>query len=275
MQTIQLDHASLTRIGYADVPIPAHDVGLSPSDFAGLSWREPAWSEGQQVRVGAAAWLAEVADKRIVFDPVQAADGVLRADPNAELLHQSAFADLCAGAGFPRESVDLVVLSHIEDVGMVGWRGEDGHWSPFFPNARILLSAAALQALEASGGDAGLQPVSAAWRAFIDGDRVGTFADGEVLAPGLVAEVRGGHGPGHAILHFGEDPLRAQLTMIGHLALSPIHLATGECARMHEDAATAWEQLQRIAADGRILVGSLWPAPAHGRWINGAFVPGT
>jgi hypothetical protein len=60
--------------------------------------------------------------------------------------------------------------------------------------------------------------------------------------------------------------------MLGHLAISPVHLATGECPPQHEDAAAAWSTLRALADDGRMLVGPLWPAPGSGRWLDGAFV---
>jgi hypothetical protein len=42
------------------------------------------------------------------------------------------------------------------------------------------------------------------------------YADGEALAHGLTAEVKGGHCPGHAILHFAGAAADPALTMLGH-----------------------------------------------------------
>lgn len=137
--------ARLTRVGYTDLLIPPELVGLSPEQVASVPWRQPVWADGDLVRVGAAAWVAELAGRRIVFDPVQAADSVLRADRDAEAHHQQSIAQLFSDAGYARETIDLVVMSHIEGVGMVAWRNADGGWSPFFPNARILISDVALR----------------------------------------------------------------------------------------------------------------------------------
>jgi len=271
---IELQHLTLTRVGYVDVPIPPEAAGLTADDFASLDWRTPDWTEGDQLRAGAAAWFADVADTRLVFDPVQAADDVLRADRASERTHQQAIADVFAEAEFARESVDYLVLTHIEGVGMVAWRNEDDSWSPFFPNARILVSDVALREFLDAQPEGSSDLEYHAWHALIDQGFVESFADGEVIVPGVRAEVKGGHCAGHAIFHFGSANGGAEASMLGHLAVSPIHLATGECPQQHEDAALAWSLLRAVAEDGRKLIGPLWPAPGFGRWLEGVFVTG-
>jgi hypothetical protein len=76
------------------------------------------------------------------------------------------------------------------------------------------------------------------------------------------------------VLHFGADPHAPQVSMLGHLAISPLHLVKGECPGQHFDAVSAWAILRAIAADGRTLIGPLWPSPGSGRWIGGVFQPG-
>ena len=183
-------------------------------------------------------------------------------------------ADLLSSRG--SESVDRLVLTHIEGVGMVAWRNEDASWSPFFPNARVLVSAVALREFLASTPDGNADLQYEAWRALIDQGLVDSYADGDVIAPGVRAEVKGGHCPGHAILHFGSAAGGgAEVTMLGHLAVSPLHLAIGECPAAHADAARAWSLLRAVAEDGRTLVGPLWPAPGFGRLVDRAFVAGS
>lgn len=273
-RTLRLADATLTRVGYADVAIPPEVVGLDADDFAHVAWRSPEWVEGDRVRVGAAAWFAEVAGKRIAFDPLQAADDILRADPSAEALHQSRVAQLFAEAGLARETVDLLVMSHIEGVGMVAWRDRDGGWSPFFPNARVLVSDDALAAFSRATAGPGDELQRQAWQALLEQGCVDTYADGDSIVAGLSAEVKGGHCPGHAVLHFGDAGRAPAATMLGHLAVSPLHLATGECPALHADPAKARSLLLAAVTDGRVLIGPLWPAPGFGRWIDGAFVSG-
>jgi glyoxylase-like metal-dependent hydrolase (beta-lactamase superfamily II) len=274
VQTIAVANATLTRVGYVDVAIAPEAAGLAADDFAAIDWRSPLWADGDQVRAGAAAWFADIAGTRIVFDPVQAADDVLRADRATEAAQQTAIARLFADAGFARESVDRVVMSHIEGVGMVAWRDEVGSWSPFFPNARVLVSDANLAAFVDASPQPGDELQWQAWQALRDQGRVDTYTDGESIVDGLSAEVTGGHCPGHAVLHFNDAAGTPQATMLGHLAISPLHLATGECAPLHAEPATAWSLLRAAADDGRLLIGPLWPTPGCGRWVKGAVVAG-
>ncbi len=63
--------------------------------------------------------------------------------------------------------------------------------------------------------------------------------------------------------------------MLGHLAVSPVHLTTGECPQQHIDPAAVESLLRALTDDGRTLIGPLWPAPGFGRWVDGAFVAGS
>jgi hypothetical protein len=268
---IELARVRLERVGYVDVAVPPETVGLDAAAVAAQPWADPPWAEEGQVRVGAAAWFAEARGERLVLDPVQATDGVLRADRATEAAQQDAIAAHFAAAGFDPASVDRVLMSHIEGVGMVARRDDAGAWHPFFPNARIALSAAQRDAfLEGLGSRTDAEdPERDAWVALLDAGLVDGFADGDELAPGVRAEVTDGHGPGHAVFHFVDADEVVEATFLGHLAISPLHLATGPCTALNEDPERAFERLQATAADGRRLLGPLWPAPGWGRWIGG------
>src|SRR5450755_3892151 len=101
--TVRVGDVMLTRVGYADVGIDPARVGLSAEDVAGVAWAEPTWAHDGEVRVGAAAWVIESGDARIVVDPAIAADDILRNDTDAAA-HQEAFAALLDEAGFPRDT---------------------------------------------------------------------------------------------------------------------------------------------------------------------------
>ena len=75
--------ATLTRVPYIDVLVDAEVVGLTPEQVRASPWAQPTWSEGDQVRVGAAVWIIESDGLRIAVDPAQAADHLLRTAPDA------------------------------------------------------------------------------------------------------------------------------------------------------------------------------------------------
>ncbi len=273
--TIELGAGGLTRVSYLDVPVPPDLLGLTSEMVESLPWAAPVWVREGQPLLGAAAWVADLGGQRLVFDPLQTLDILLRPDRETEVASQEAVARLFANAGFPLQSIDRVVMTHIDGVGMVARRGDDGGWQPFFPNARILMSEVELSGFLSAAADAAEASdlTRTAWSALVDQGLVDIFSDGETLAPGLIADVSGGHGPGHTVFHFQEDG-RPRVTLLGHLAVSPIHLATGECAALNEDPGRAWSLLHENADRGGLIAGSLWPTPGYGRWLEGALHPG-
>lgn len=283
IHVIQRKGVRLSRIGYVDTPVPPGVVGLDAAQVAAVSWAAPHWASAPPdaaatVNVGAAVWIAEIAGKRIALDPVQAADALLRADRATEARHQSGVAGVLAREGFARESIDLLAMTHIEGVGMVAWRDDDGGWQPFFPNARILVSDDVLMAFLGAppeNDEAAAQDLQySAWSALIEQGRVATFADGEEIAPGMRAQVGGGHCAGHTVFRFAAGAPADEIAFLGHLAVSPLHLVTGPCTALNEQPDDAWSTLQDIAATVPTIIGPLWPAPGYGRWREGHLAPG-
>ena len=64
-----------------------------------------------------------------------------------------------------------------------------------------------------------------------------------------------------------------QAVIVGHLAVSALHLATGECPPEHMDPAGANTALEKLLAEDAVLIGPLWPAPGAGRWNGQELVP--
>lgn len=264
MVRFSVGDAALVRVPYVDVLVDAGVVGLTADDVAAHDWARPTWAEGDQVRVGAAVWIIQSEGRRIVVDPTQAADDILRADPDAAF-HQQAVADALDAAGFPRESIDTVIASHIDGIGMIAWR-DDGAWTPFFPNAEIIVSERELAAIaddgpyEPRGGDALLELDTRGAVRAVEDEHVVTSEVGTTWV--------GAHSPGHLIVDVTSGGERA--TMIGHLALSPLHLVTA-APGPHMDPAGASAVLRTLGDGQRILVGPLWPTPGAAHW-DGATV---
>jgi hypothetical protein len=99
----------------------------------------------------------------------------------------------------------------------------------------------------------------------IDAGLVDTFGDGDEPAPGVTAEWTGMHNVGHCAFHVGVVETGA--TFVGHLAVTPLHLATGPCPSQHYEPVEAWNWLQSLATHrDHILIGPLWPSPGAVRW---------
>src|SRR3954447_10763722 len=76
--TLQIDDLTLTRVLYADVTVPPERVGLTDADVRAVPWRRPGWAgDDDTVGASASAWVIERDARRIVLEPLQAADEVL------------------------------------------------------------------------------------------------------------------------------------------------------------------------------------------------------
>jgi glyoxylase-like metal-dependent hydrolase (beta-lactamase superfamily II) len=105
-----------------------------------LDWMHPHFmdAEGNLV-MSVHALVVDTGDRRIVVDTCIGNDKQ-RSIPAWTNL-QTAFLEDLAAAGYPRESIDTVLCTHLH-VDHVGWNTMlvDGEWIPTFPNARYLLA---------------------------------------------------------------------------------------------------------------------------------------
>lgn len=253
---IDLGALRLTRVLYLDAAIDPEPTGLDAEAVRSVSWAEPDWATDGQVRAASCAWVVSEGERRIVIDPSGNLDEVLH-DPGSTAIHQQAFVAAFAEAGLPIETIDTVLLSHIESIGLTAVRDGDG-WRRFFPEAQVLLSEPARDHFEAEPAEG---DVGAAFADLWAAGLIDTFADGDEIVPGLRAEWTGIHNPGHCAFHLG-----SAATYVGHLAVTPLHLATGPCPSQHADPEAAWRWLEAAKASGSILFGPLWPSPGALRW---------
>ena len=137
-ETLQIGDVLLTRVSYAEVEVEPEQVGLTAEEVTS-SGAPSEWVSGAKPRASASAWIIDHAGARIVVDPAGAVDDILRNDNDAAA-HQEAFAALFEEAGYPRERITHAVATHLDGIGMLAWRNDDGSWAPFFPNAPILMS---------------------------------------------------------------------------------------------------------------------------------------
>lgn len=162
-----------------------------------------------------------------------------------------------AAAGTTPAAVDLVVLSHLDDdhVGGLCTGTWPGTLEPALPRARVLAPAASVEAARtAPAGEPRRVVVELLTEQGLD-----TFADGDVVAPGVRVRGAPGHRIGHAIVEVDDhaSPLVHLCDALHNLA----HVARPEWDRdadSEPDVALATRRslLARLAATGARAVAS-------------------
>jgi hypothetical protein len=109
--TFTQEHVALTQVCYFDVPLDAEVIGFSPQQILEVPWGVPGWATAEgRVVIGQAIW---------VIESDGAADTFLRSGPEASI-HEAVVIAAMASSGFPVDSVDIVVMSHLDGIGTMG-----------------------------------------------------------------------------------------------------------------------------------------------------------
>jgi glyoxylase-like metal-dependent hydrolase (beta-lactamase superfamily II) len=105
-----------------------------------ITWMHPHFMDDDgRLKMSVHALVVETPSRRIIVDTCLGNDKQGRTVPGWNNLHGPFLRDLAA-AGFPPESVDTVVCTHLH-VDHVGWNTMlvDGTWRPTFPRARYVM----------------------------------------------------------------------------------------------------------------------------------------
>ncbi len=197
----------------------------------------------------------------------------------APLFHelQTTFLEDLDHAGFPAESIDTVLCTHLH-LDHVGWntRKVNGRWVPTFPNARYLFNRAEWDFVNGLAGQPGaeldhlpdsLQPV-------YDAGQVDFVPTDHRVMDGVYLEPTPGHTPGHVSVRIESEGRRAVIT--GDLMHHPVQCAepdlkTNFCADHEQARLTRRAFLERYEERQAYVIGSHFCDPTGG-WIlkNGA-----
>lgn len=265
---LSVGEVALTRVEYFDIGLDPEAVGLTRDQVAANPWAVPAWSTSdRQVLVGQAMWVLQSAGTTIVVDPCGASDEFLRTGPDA-ITHQEAMLASLGAAGFAPDDVDVVLLSHLDGIGLIGVVDETGAWAPAFPAARVVVTEAHLDFLASEAGQGTSGDV--AFAAVQEHGVVDGVADGYEVVPGVRLETTDAHIPGHAVIRIADGDAAAVL--VGHLLVTPLQGATGPCEQLNLDPDAAWACVQALLAEAELrattVIGPLWPHPGAGHVVS-------
>lgn len=234
-------------------------------------WLRPDFAdEAGDLRLASHSFAFEVDGQRVLVD-TGIGNGKPRANPAWDQLDTD-YLDRLTAAGFPPETIDLVILTHLH-TDHVGWntRAEGGTWRPTFPNARHVTARAEWdhwsqvdmeEARQQMFRDS-VHPIADAGLL----DLVDVPDSGTQLAPGLRLLPTPGHTPGHLAVELRSGTATALIT--GDCVHHPVQFtdpAITSCVDTDPQQATRTRQrlFAALADTETLLLGTHFPAPTGG-----------
>ncbi|MEU8777633.1 MBL fold metallo-hydrolase [Streptomyces sp. NPDC048606] len=261
-----------------EVPLPPATgawllPAATPDLVAAQDWLRPDFADPDGVPLlSSHSFAFTVGGLRVLVD-TGIGNGKRRANPAWNDLRTDYLERLTA-AGYPPESVDLVILTHLH-TDHVGWntREEDGAWVPTFPRARYLVSRTEREFWASHPMDAARRqmfrdsvlPVEDAGLL----DLVDVPAQGADVAPGIRLVPTPGHTPGHVAVRITDTDRGATALITGDCVHHPVQLPypqIGSCVDIDPalSEATRRTLLASLAGGDVLLLGSHFPPPTAG-----------
>lgn len=259
---------------------------LTTEDILNQPWLTPHFAtEDGRLKSAIQAFIVESGGKRIIVDTCVGNDKPRRNTAWNEL--QGSFLSDIREAGFPPESIDIVLCTHLH-IDHVGWntRLVDDNWIPTFPNARYLFGRTewahwSLETVAATAGeipkeiaenvietaavnhDSILPIIEAGLHELVDSDHR--------VTPEIYLEPTPGHTPGHVSVVMHSDGEFGVIT--GDLMHHPIQCAMPHVASNFDHDVTRARETRRAFlrryADRPVLVfGTHFANPTAGRFVS-------
>jgi glyoxylase-like metal-dependent hydrolase (beta-lactamase superfamily II) len=267
----------VTRI--VEIPLIAGGEFLIASATAeavkAIPWLSPHFIDEQgRLIMSIHALVVETPTKTIVVDTCIGNDKPRRIEDWSHM--QTSFLKDFEAAGFSRESIDVVLCTHLH-IDHVGWNTMlvDGKWVPTFPNARYLMGRAEFDFWKTASDSAAAEPA--------------VFADSvqPVWDAGLIDLVASDHRvcdevslvptPGHTI-----DHVSVRIASQGEEAVITGDFIHHPCQLAHPDwdtkvdydgkqsTATRERMFDAFARDRTLVIGTHFAAPTAGRVVRDA-----
>lgn len=161
MSQWQIGEVKITKITEEDGPVPGSFVlpDAHPEALREIPWLTPNFvTDEGWLKMSIHALVIETQGLRIMVDTCVGNDK--ERTTKAWAMRSGPFLKDLSAAGFPPESIDYVICTHLH-VDHVGWNTMlvDGEWLPTFPNARYLFGRKEWEAWQADPQEEEFGPV--------------------------------------------------------------------------------------------------------------------
>jgi glyoxylase-like metal-dependent hydrolase (beta-lactamase superfamily II) len=185
---------------------------------------------------------------------------------------RTTFLDDLRAAGFPPESIDVVICTHLH-VDHVGWntRLDSGRWVPTFPNARHLFARREWEHWSAEEADDTQRIMADSVRPVLDAGLADLVDVDHRISDELWLEPTPGHTPGHVSVRVRSGDGEAVIT--GDLMHCPVQVAEPEWgSHFDSDVELARKTrrafCERYADSGVAVLGTHFHHPTAGRIVR-------
>jgi glyoxylase-like metal-dependent hydrolase (beta-lactamase superfamily II) len=271
----QVGDVTITRILELEVTGGTRFVlpQATPEVIREIGWLAPHFAdETGRLRMSVHALVVETPTKRLIVDTCIGNDKD-RDIPTWSNLQTSFLADLTA-AGFPRESIDAVLCTHLH-VDHVGWNTMlvDGVWKPTFPNARYLIGRAEFdywRGEDEGREDLSKSPFHDSVKPVFDAGLVDLVETDHRICEEVTLEPTLGHTPGHISVRVRSKGQEALIT--GDFIHHPCQLTHPEWASAADfDKQASTETRHRmfaaLAGQPTLVIGTHFAAPTAGHVV--------
>ncbi len=242
----------------------------TPEEIQRIDWMAPHFADERgRLKLSIHALIIETPTRRILVDTCLGNDKQGRNIPHWNERQGSFLADLAA-AGYPAESIDTVLCTHLH-VDHVGWntRLVNGAWVPTFANARYIFGRTEFEHWAAQEGRADMRTVfEDSVRPILDAGLAELVPVDHQLCPEVRLLPTPGHTPGHVSVRIssgGEDAI-----ITGDLAHHPCQMAHPHWNSLADMDPVAAEATRRaffagLAGKPVLVIGTHFAGPSAGR----------
>ena len=245
----------------------------TPDAIKPIAWLRPHFAdENGRLRMSIHTFLVETPDRRIVVDTCLGNDKENRHIPHWNNMRTRFLSDI-AEAGYPRESIDTVLCTHLH-VDHVGWNTMKvgDAWVPTFPNARYLMGRTEYEHWSTVADRPDMR--------FILADSVTPIVEAGLaewvetdhrLCPEISLTPTVGHTPGHVSVRIASRGEEALIT--GDFMHHPCQIAhpewsTNADSDRDQGIRTRLDMFERLAGTPTLVIGTHFAGATAGRIVR-------